>query len=290
MGETRDYSMREKVKKFIELVKFEHTVFALPFAYLGMMLAKKSWPGFGVFFWVTAAMVGARTAGMTLNRMIDVKIDQKNPRTQNRALVTRELNFTFAWALVGLSLAVFFVSAYQLGPLCFKLSPVALFFLIGYHYVKRFSFFCHWTLGVVLAIAPLGGWIAASGGFSYQPIFVSLAVLFWVAGFDILYSLQDADFDRANHLHSAPVKFGVPVSLKISEYCHWATILFFVIFGAVMSLGALYWVGLVIVAGLLKFEHRLVGEGDLSRINTAFFTVNGWIGILPLVFTFLDRV
>ena len=278
------------VKKLLELVKFEHTVFALPFAYLGMILAGKRWPGWAVFFWITVAMVGARTAGMTLNRIIDMKIDAKNPRTQNRALVTRELNLVSAWILATVSIVIFFGAAYELGPVCLKLSPVALIFLTGYHYVKRFSFLCHWTLGAVLAIAPYGGWVAASGHLAWQPLFLSLAVLFWVAGFDILYSLQDLDFDRASGLHSLPVHVGVRESLKISEYCHWATVFFLAAFGLALSMGPLYWTGVVISAGLLKMEHKIVGDGDLSRINTAFFTINGWIGILLLVFTFLDLV
>ena len=280
--------MFAKIKEYFELVKFEHTAFALPFAYLGMLLAGKSWPPAGVFFWVTAAMVGARTAGMALNRIIDVQIDGKNPRTRNRALVTGELSLAWAWSLTAVSLLIFFLAAYQLGPLCLKLSGVALVLLTGYHYVKRFSFLCHWALGMVLAIAPLGGWIAVTGQWAWQPVFLSLAVLFWVAGFDILYSLQDVEFDRTHQLHSVPVKFGVMQALKISEYCHWATIIFLLFFGAVLGLGVLYWVGIVIVAGLLKFEHHLVGDGDLAHINAAFFTVNGWIGILLLVFTLMD--
>ena len=280
--------MKGIVAKFFELVKFEHTVFALPFAYLGMILANRAWPGFAVFFWVTAAMAGARTSGMTLNRIIDLGIDKLNPRTQGRPLVTKELNLVSAWVLVAVSLTVFFISCYELGPLCLELSPIALVFLVGYHYVKRFSFLCHFTLGAVLGIAPIGGWIAASGRGALQPVFLSLAVLFWVAGFDILYSLQDVDFDRTHRLHSVPVRFGVQQALKISEYCHWATVIFLVVFGFSLSLGALYWVGVAVTAILLKFEHHLVGDGDLSRINTAFFTINGWIGILLLVFTFLD--
>ena len=280
--------MIAKVKVFFELVKFEHTVFALPFAYLGMILAQKSWPGMQIFFWVTMAMIGARTAGMTLNRIIDSGIDRKNPRTQNRALVTHEINFLSAWVMAAIALAVFFIAAYKLGPLCLKLSPVALLFLVSYHYVKRFSYLCHWALGAVLAIAPLGAWIAAGGSSLWKPAFLSLAVLFWAAGFDILYSLQDVEFDRAQKLHSVPVQFGVSRALRISEYCHWATVLFLAIFGAVVPLGILYWVGVLIVAGLLKFEHALVDDRDLSCVNTAFFSINGWIGVLLLVFTLLD--
>ena len=270
------------------MIKFEHTVFALPFAYLGMMMARQSWPSWAVFWWVTLAMVGARTAGMTLNRMIDRQIDARNPRTNRRPLVTAEISMPAAAGLAAASTAVFLFSAYELNPLCFKLSPIALIFLIGYHYVKRFSFLCHFTLGATLAIAPLGGWIAATGFFSWQAVLLSFAVFFWVAGFDILYSLQDMEFDRREGLHSIPSKFGMERALLISKYCHAATVIFLVFFGLALGLGLLYWVGCVIVASLLKFEHSLIGDGDLEKINTAFFTINGWIGIFLLIFSFLE--
>lgn len=280
----------QRLKKFFELVKFEHTIFALPFAYMGMLAAQKSWPGWWTFIWITLAMVGARTAGMTLNRLIDRAIDGKNPRTRDRGLVTGEVKPLQAWALAAASLAVFFFSAWQLNPLCFKLSPLALLFLVGYHYVKRFSFLCHWTLGLTLGIAPVGGWFAASGYTDWRPFVLGLAVAFWVAGFDILYSLQDIDFDSVHKLHSMPARFGLKAALKASEYCHAATVVFLIIFAAVVPFGLLFAVGVVIAAALLWFEHRIVGDGDLSHINAAFFTVNGWIGILLLVFTILDIV
>ncbi len=278
----------EKFRLFLGLIKFKHTVFALPFAYLGMMMARKSWPSWGVFFWVTAAMVGARTAGMTLNRILDRAMDAKNPRTSNRPTVTGEISVPVAWGGVVLSLAVFFFSAWILNPLCFRLSPFALIFLVGYHAVKRFSFLCHFTLGATLAIAPMGGWIGATGSFAWQSVPLSLAVLFWVAGFDILYSLQDMDFDRAYGLHSIPARFGQHRALQVSRYCHLATVIFLILFGLVLWLGALYWVGCAVAAILLKIEHGLVGDGNLEKINTVFFTINGWIGILLLIFSFLE--
>ncbi len=280
--------MLNKAKTFFELIKFEHTIFALPFAYLGMLLALAVWPTWREFFWITLAMVSARTAGMTLNRIIDIKVDEKNPRTQNRPLLTGALPLWEAWAMVFVALGIFFLSAFMLNPLCFKLSPVALFILVTYHYVKRFSFLCHFALGSVLAMAPMGGWLAVTGVFSWLPVLLSLGVLFWVAGFDIIYSLQDLDFDRANGLHSVPVSFGQDKALKISEYCHYATVIFLILFGIFTQLGVLYWIGVIVTAALLKLEHSIVSEGDLSRINTAFFTINGWIGILLLVFTFLE--
>ena len=181
--------MLGKIKIFFNLIKFEHTVFALPFAYLGMLLAGSTWPRLSVFIWITVAMASARTAGMLLNRLIDKKIDAQNPRTQNRPIITGEFSPMAAAVSTAAALAVFFLSAFMLNSLCFKLSFAALFLLSTYHYVKRFSFLCHFTLGLVLAIAPMGGWIAVTGVFSWVPVLLALAVLFWVAGFDIIYSL-----------------------------------------------------------------------------------------------------
>ncbi len=277
-----------KIKTFFELIKFEHTIFALPFAYMGLWIAKKSWPSWRIFFGVTLAMVSARTAGMMLNRLADRAIDAKNPRTKNRALVTGEFSTSGAWIAVAVSIVIFFVAASWLNPLCLKLSPIALVLLSGYHYVKRFSFLCHFALGAVLGIAPLGGWIASTGHFSWLPLPLALAVMCWVAGFDILYSLQDMDFDKSMGLHSIPAQFGVTQSLKISFFCHVAAVVFLTLFGFVAHLGILYAFGVLVTAILLKVEHHLVADGDLSRLNTAFFTINGWIGILLFVFAFLD--
>lgn len=281
--------MIKKLKVFFELIKFEHSVFALPFAYLGMVMASKSWPSGKVFFLVTLAMVSARTAGMTLNRLIDLNIDAKNPRTQNRPLLTGAFSISGAWVAVGISVASFFVAAYLLNPLCFKLSFLALFLLSTYHYVKRFSFLCHFALGLVLAAGPMGGWLAVTGTFSWLPTLLSLAVLFWVAGFDMIYSLQDVGFDRTHGLHSVPVLFGEKQALQISRICHLATLFFLILFGIFASLGVVYWVGLVIAAILLFVEHRLVWDADTTRIQAAFFIINGWVGILLFIFTLMDR-
>ncbi|OIO37734.1 MAG: hypothetical protein AUJ71_04660 [Candidatus Omnitrophica bacterium CG1_02_49_16] len=281
-------NMFNKLKAFFRLIKFEHTVFALPFAYLGMLLACGGWPRFNVFFWVTLAMASARTAGMLLNRLIDLKIDAQNPRTQNRPILTGEFSVNAAIASTAAALALFFLSAFMLNPLCFKLSFVALFLLIAYHYVKRFSFLCHFTLGLVLAVAPMGGWLGVTGTFSWPPTLLSLAVLFWVAGFDIIYSLQDVHFDKSHGLHSIPVEFGQALALKISAYCHLVTAVCLVFFGFVGHLGFIYGIGVALCAILLKLEHSLLSEEDLGRIDTSFFVINGWIGILLFVFTFLD--
>lgn len=277
-----------KIKSFGELIKFEHTVFALPFAYVGMLVAGRGWPSGQVFFWTTVAMVAARTAGMTLNRIVDLKIDEKNPRTQKRPSVTGAIPMPTAWIAAGASIMIFFFAAYCLNPLAFKLSPVALVLLSTYHYAKRFHWLCHYALGVVLGIAPMGGWIAVTGEMSWVPFVLALAVCAWVAGFDILYSLQDVDFDRSHGLHSIPVKFGQRKALEISGYSHLATVVFLALFGFAAGLGVLYWVGVGIVAALLKLEHTLIGDGDLARIDTAFFTINGWIGVLLFIFCYLE--
>ena len=280
--------MLAKIRTFFDLIRFEHTIFALPFAYIGMIVAQKAWPGAEKFFLITLAMVSARTAGMTLNRIIDVEIDRKNPRTQNRPSVTGKISIKTACIAAAVSLGIFFLTAWLLNPLCFRLSAIALFLLVAYHYVKRFSFLCHFTLGLVLAIAPMGGWLGVTGVFAWPSIFLALAVLFWVAGFDILYSLQDADFDRSHKLHSVPVQFGENKALEISRYSHMATILFFVLFGFFAHLGLIYWVGVALTGALLYTEHYLLREGDLTYLNTAFFTINGWVGVLLFVFTFLE--
>ncbi len=280
--------MINRVKAFFELIKFEHTIFALPFAYLGMVMAARGWPGFRTFFLVTLAMASARTAGMTLNRLIDQKIDAQNPRTKSRPLLTGQFKPSWAWLCVVLSVAILLLSASALNPLCLRLSPIALVLLTAYHYAKRFTHLCHWILGVVLGIAPMGGWIAVTGTFDWPPLLLSFAVMFWVAGFDILYSLQDVDFDRSARLHSIPVKYGVAQALRIAAVCHGVTIFFLAVFGFFGELGMVYTAGVVITAVLLRIEHGLVSDGDLSRLNTAFFTINGWIGILIFVFTALD--
>lgn len=280
--------MLSKIRTFFDLIKFEHTIFALPFAYLGMFVATKSWPGLEKFLLITLAMASARTAGMTLNRIIDLEIDRKNPRTQNRPSVTGKISLKAAWIAAGVSLILFFLSAWILNPLCFRLSWIALLLLVSYHYVKRFSFLCHFALGLVLAVAPMGGWIGVTGIFAWPSLALAGAVLFWVAGFDILYSLQDMDFDRLHKLHSVPVQFGEKRALEISRFCHAATFLLFTLFGLLMSLGVIYWVGLCLVGVLLYIEHYLLREGDLSHLNTAFFTINGWVGVLVFVFTFLE--
>lgn len=273
---------------FIELVRFEHTLFALPFAYLGLIAATGGHPQPWTFCWVTAAMVGARTAAMTMNRIFDRSIDAKNPRTKERPLVTGQVSLKQAWAVTALSAVLFFLSAWMLNPLCFKLSFAAAVLLAGYHFMKRFTFLCHFGLGLALSSAPMGGWMAATGKFDWRAAPLGAAVLLWVAGFDILYSLQDVDFDRKEGLHSIPARFGHKPALNIMRYCHIAAVAALVLFGAVNAYGWVYWIGMGVCAGLLILENLIVNESDLSHLQTAFFTINSWFGILLLIFTFLE--
>jgi 4-hydroxybenzoate polyprenyltransferase len=244
----------------------------------------------GKFFWVTCAMAGARTAAMTLNRIIDLSVDRLNPRTAGRPLGTGRFPLGGAWAAAAVSSAALLLSAWSLNRLCFMLAFPALVMLTGYSYVKRFSWACHFALGAVLAAAPVGGWLAVTGQFSWLSVPLALGVLFWVAGFDILYSLQDLEFDRAHGLHSVPVRFGQERALRLSRLCHAATLALLVLFGVTSGLGVIYWTGLALCAALLYIEHSLISGGDLSRLHTAFFTINGWVGILLLVFTFIETI
>lgn len=273
---------------FVELVRFEHTLFALPFAYLGLIAATGGRPQPWTFFWVSVAMVGARTAAMTMNRIFDRDIDAKNPRTQDRPLVTGRVSLKQAWIVTAVSGGLYFLSAWMLNPLCFKLSFVAVVVLAGYHFMKRFTFLCHFGLGLALSSAPMGGWMAATGEFAWQAVPLGMAVLLWVAGFDILYSLQDADFDRKEGLQSIPVRYGDRPALTIMRYCHIAAVVSLIVFGAVNAYGWVYWTGMGVCGGLLVLENVIVNENDLSHLQTAFFTINSWFGILLLIFTFLE--
>jgi 4-hydroxybenzoate polyprenyltransferase len=286
--------MMGKVHIFFGMIKFEHTVFALPFAYLGYVLANdfqprdlSFWHNLNQILWITAAMVGARTAGMCLNRVIDRSIDAKNPRTQSRALVTGALSVRTTIGVALFCLFVLVYSASQLNELCLKLSPLAVILLLIYHYLKRVTYLCHFGIGIVLFCAPLGGWIAHTGSFSLQPFMLAAAVFFWVSGFDILYSLQDIDFDRSHQLHSIPARFGWVKGISIARICHASTLIFLIGLGIIQSLSVIYWIGLLLAAGFLCIQNFLVSQG-LKRINFAFFTMNGALSLSFFMTTFLS--
>ncbi len=268
------------VRHFLDAIRFEHTVFALPFAYVAMVLAAGGWPGWGVVIWVTLAMVGARTLAMSLNRLADRSLDARNPRTAGRHLPTGLLTPGQVTAAAAASAALLFLSAWMLNPLCLWLSPLAVIFLVGYSYTKRFTWLTHWILGFTDGIAAGGGWIAVSGMFAPPTFILWFALTVWIAGFDLIYACQDVDFDRRAGLHSFPARFGVAAALRWAQLCHLATVAAFVLLGLQTGLGWVYWVGVVVAAGLFVYEHSLVSADDLSRLDVAFFNVNGYIAVI----------
>jgi 4-hydroxybenzoate polyprenyltransferase len=271
-----------RARHLLDAIKFEHTVFALPFAYIAMVLAAGGWPGWRTVGWVTAAMVGARTCAMATNRVVDRWIDAANPRTAARHLPRGLLRVGELRALAIGGAALMLVAAWRLNPLCLALAPVALVFLVGYNYTKRFTWTSHWILGFTDGIAAAGGWIAVRGRFD-PPVFVLwFALTVWIAGFDLIYACQDVAFDRAHGLHSLPARFGVATALRVARVCHALTAAAFGLLGVMLALGPLYWIGWLAVVALLAYEHSLVSPGDLSRLDVAFFNVNGYIAVIVL--------
>jgi 4-hydroxybenzoate polyprenyltransferase len=264
----------------LEMIKFEHSVFALPFALTGAMLAAGGWPSWRQLFWIAVAMVGARSAAMAFNRIADLKFDAQNPRTQARALPAGRLSLRFAVAFTIAAAALLVLAAWELNPLAFKLSPVALALLLLYSYTKRFTLLSHIVLGACLGLSPVAAWIALRGDVSASVILLGVAVTLWVAGFDMIYACQDVAFDRYMGLHSIPKRFGVAVALYASAALHVLMLGLLVVVAAMSGLGWIAIGGLIAVAALLAYEHLLVKPSDLSRLNAAFFTVNGYISIL----------
>ncbi len=270
-------------RDFLSLVVFAHTVFALPFALLSAVLAAGGVPELRTLGWILAAMVGARSAAMSFNRIVDRRIDAKNPRTARREIPAGVVSPVAAALFCAGSAALFVLAASQLNRLCLFLSPVALAIVLGYSYAKRFTPFAHLFLGLALAIAPVGAWVAVTGAFALPPILLGFAVLFWVAGFDVIYSLQDEEFDRAEGLRSIPARFGAFRALQIARLFHGATlVLLYAVFLAVSG-GWLFGAAVVVAGLFLVRQHRLVSPGDLSRVNAAFFTANGWLSVAVFV-------
>jgi 4-hydroxybenzoate polyprenyltransferase len=274
------------ILSYLELIKFEHTVFALPFAYIGMLLAAGGWPRWPTVLWITVAMAAARTVAMGANRLADRALDARNPRTANRPLVTGRV--TIRTARVGTFVAglILTFAAWRLGPLPFTLLPVALLFLVGYAFTKRFTWLSHYVLGFTDGLAPAGAWAAVRGSLfspSDLPAWLLLgAVTFWIGGFDLIYACQDIEADRACSLRAIPARFGVRVALRLSGWSHAVTVVLLAAVGIVTGLGWPYAVGLIVAGALLVFEHLLVSPHDLSRLNTAFFNVNGAISLTLL--------
>jgi len=271
------------LRHVLEAIKFEHTVFALPFAFIAMLLAADGWPGSSTVAWITAAMVGARTCAMAANRVIDRVIDAQNPRTAGRHLPRGLLRVADLRALAVAGAVLMFVAAWMLNPLCLALAPLALVFLVGYAYTKRFTWVSHWILGFTDGIAAAGGWIAVRGRFEAPALIMWFALTVWIAGFDLIYACQDVEFDRRHGLHSVPARFGVPAALALARLNHALTAAALALLGVVAGLGLLYWIGWLAVVALFVYEHSLVTPKDLSRLDVAFFNVNGYIAVLVFV-------
>jgi len=269
-----------KTRTTLEMIKFEHSVFALPFALTGALLAVRGWPTLRQLFWLIVAMVGARSAAMTFNRIADLEFDALNPRTKTRALPAGQLSLRFAAGFTVVSCALLVLAAYQLDPLAFKLSPVAVAVLLGYSYTKRFTWLSHLALGICLGMSPVAAWIALRGDLRASILVLGAAVAFWVAGFDIIYACQDVDFDRQHDLDSLPRRYGIPAALYASAALHLAMLALLLVVARMEQLGWIAVAGLGAVAALLAYEHALVKPSDLSRVNAAFFTVNGCISVL----------
>lgn len=266
------------------MIKFEHTLFALPFAFLGAILAANGLPTWRQMLWITVAMVGARSAAMTFNRIVDRDIDAANPRTANRELPSGKLSVGFAWVFLYVAIGVFLLASYSLNWLTFALSPVALVCVLGYSYAKRFTSFAHFLLGLALAISPSAAWIAVRGNLMDEvPILMSLFVLIWTAGFDVLYACQDFEYDRKAGLRSIPARFGIKNALWIARLFHFQAFIVLLILWFATGMAWLALTGVVLIGALFFYQHTLVRANDLSRMNAAFFTTNAFVSIILLL-------
>ncbi len=265
--------MANRIKTVLEMIKFEHSVFALPFALTGAQI-----------LWIVVAMVAARSAAMTMNRIADIRYDRENPRTKQRALPTGALSLQFAWLFTLVAVAIFFVAAWRLNPLALKLAPLAIAILFFYSFTKRFTSWSHLFLGFALGISPAAAWIAITGGLDGRMLILCAAVTLWVGGFDVLYACQDIDYDRSAGLFSVPKKFGIAKALRVARGMHIGVIALLGWLAFSFGLPWPAWAGIAVVASLLAYEHSLVKADDLSKLDAAFFTVNGYISMLFLVF------
>jgi 4-hydroxybenzoate polyprenyltransferase len=277
-------------RRFVSLVKLEHTVFALPYAYAGAVLAEGEVPGLQRLLWITVAMAGARSLAMALNRLIDAGIDARNPRTARRELPAGLLSPVQVAAFAAASLAVFLVAVWQLPSVTHVLWPIPVAGFVVYPYLKRFTWLCHLFLGAVDGLAPVGGWVAVTGTVDWQPFLLGGAVALWIGGFDIIYATMDLDVDRREGLHSIPRRFGVGRALLATRAAHAGSVALLIWMGLELSLGPFYWLGLAVVAGLLAYENSIVSEDDLSRVDMAFLQMNGVIAIVFLAGVLADAL
>ena len=280
----------KKILILLEMIQFKLTIFALPFAFTGAFLASRGLPEIDIFVWIILAMVGARTCAMGFNRIIDCKFDKANPRTASRALPAGEVKLWEAWTMVISAGALFFYASYNLNHLTLLLSPFALGLTLFYSLTKRFTSLCHLVLGVALAFAPLGGWVAVQGSLLGYPFVLSIGVIFWVAGFDTIYACLDADFDRQERLYSLPSRMGKKNAFRLAGFFHLLAFVFFTLTGFQAGLNIFYYIGIVLAAGALLYQHMLVKPEDLSRIHASFFSMNGFISVTLFVATWLSLV
>ncbi|MDF2962501.1 MAG: 4-hydroxybenzoate octaprenyltransferase [Paenibacillus sp.] len=284
----------KKVKIFLEMIKFEHTLFALPFAFMGAVLGSvivtQHLPGWGQIGWIIMAMFGARSAAMGLNRVIDKVFDARNPRTAARAIPAGLISSKEAIIFIVISFTLLFWATANLSALSMKLLPIAVFFLVFYSYTKRFTWACHIILGLTIGLAPLGGWVAVTNDISLAAIVFYLSIAFWVAGFDIIYACQDYEVDKKEGLHSIPERFGVANALQIARWFHVVTAIGLLILFYLADLSWLYLIGIIVANGLLFYEHKIVTPQNLSRLNVAFFNLNAILSIAMFVFTLFDLV
>ncbi len=271
---------RSSIVKYFELIKFSHTIFALPFALVSLMVATNGYPSLGTVLWVIVAMTGARSGAMGFNRLVDKKFDAKNPRTANRPSVTGEVSTVINVMMIFISFGFLVFASWKLNYLAFKLSPLAIFLVCFYSYTKRFTSFCHIFLGIAIGAAPIAAWVAVTGEFSILSFLLGFSVLCWISGFDILYALQDYEFDSDNDLFSIPTRFGIKGSLIISRSLHILTVVFWLLFADYAELKGLFLIGVLIASLLLLWEHSLVKADDLSRLNMAFFNMNAVISVI----------
>jgi 4-hydroxybenzoate polyprenyltransferase len=277
-------------RRFASLVKFEHTIFALPYAYVGAVLALGEVPSLRDLVWITVAMVGARSLAMALNRLIDAEVDARNPRTARRELPAGLLSRAQVAAFAAASLAVFLFAVWQLAPITRVLWPIPVAAFVVYPYLKRFTWTSHLFLGAVDGLAPVGGWVAVSDAVTWEPFVLGGAVALWIAGFDVIYATMDVDVDRRQGLHSIPSRFGIAPALWTTRVCHALSVVLLVWLGVALELGAVYYAGVSVVAALLAYENAIVRPDDLSRVNMAFFTMNGVIAVVFLAAVVLDVV
>ncbi len=295
-GRNTDYSdishptVIGRIAVYLKMIKFEHSVFALPFAYVGAFLAQMKTPSVTNLVWITIAMVGARTFAMSLNRIIDAEVDRSNPRTSERAIPKGLLSNTDALVFTLISLAVFMLAVFNLSPITHYLWPFVVAPFVVYPYMKRFTWASHFVLGLSLGLAPVGAWTAVTNSLNIFPFAIGLAVMLWTAGFDIIYACQDVDFDRTHGLYSIPARFGVPAGLMTTRILHVLSVAIFIVVGLFLQLNAIYFIGVVLVAALLAYENSLVKPDDLSSLNTAFFTINGAVSVLMSLFVIASIV